>query len=127
MRISDSSSDVCSSDLTDIPADRLKFYQAVQSRSSLFTTLQDSILIFSFEEDVVCIHVPWDDGLACTLAHHILDQQSAGDDVDDDDDDVDGGSDPRDPPPRCPQVRAEERRVGNEWVRTCNSRWSEYR
>src|SRR3546814_11866238 len=29
---------------TDIPADRLKFYQAVQSRSSLFTTLQDSIL-----------------------------------------------------------------------------------
>src|SRR3546814_4767854 len=43
---------------TDIPADRLKFYQAVQSRSSLFTTLQDSILIFSLEEDVVCIHVP---------------------------------------------------------------------
>src|SRR3546814_909191 len=34
---------------TDIPADRLKFYQAVQSRSSLFTTLQDSILIFSLE------------------------------------------------------------------------------
>src|SRR3546814_15798076 len=29
---------------TDIPADRLKFYQAVQSRSSLFTTLKDSIL-----------------------------------------------------------------------------------
>src|SRR3546814_10095946 len=57
---------------TDIPADRLKFYQAVQSRSSLFTTLQDSILIFSLEEDVVCIHVPWDDGLACTLAHDIF-------------------------------------------------------
>src|SRR3546814_8193570 len=56
---------------TDIPADRLKFYQAVQSRSSLFTTLQDSILIFSLEEDVVCIHVPWDDGLACNLAHDI--------------------------------------------------------
>src|SRR3546814_1229045 len=87
MRISDSSSDVCSSDLTDIPADRLKFYQAVQSRSSLFTTLQDSILIFSLEEDVVCIHVPWDDGLACTLAHDIFVEQSDGDDDDDDDDD----------------------------------------
>src|SRR3546814_9553829 len=60
---------------TDSPADRLKFYQAVQSRSSLFTTLQDSILIFSLEEDVVCIHVPWDDGLACTLAHDIFVEQ----------------------------------------------------
>src|SRR3546814_1842754 len=76
---------------TDSPADRLKFYQAVQSRSSLFTTLQDSILIFSLEEDVVCIHVPWDDGLACTLAHDIFVEQSDGDDDDDDDDDDDGG------------------------------------
>src|SRR3546814_8660709 len=93
-----------SDEQTDIPADRIKFYQAVQSRSSLFTTLQDSILIFSLEEDVVCIHVPWDDGLACTLAHDMFVEQSDGDDDDDDDDDDDGGSDPRDPAPHCPQV-----------------------
>src|SRR3546814_18838195 len=73
---------------TDIPADRLKFFQAVQSRSSLFTTFQDSILIFSLAEAVVCILVPWDDGLACSLAHDIFVEKSAGaDDADDDDDD----------------------------------------
>src|SRR3546814_15074349 len=97
MRISDWSSDVCSSDL-----------------------------IFSLEEDVVCIHAPWDDGLACTLAHDIFVEQSDGDDDDDDDDDDDGGSDPRDPAPQCPQVRSEERRVGKECVSTCRSRWSPY-
>src|SRR3546814_19294489 len=108
MRISDWSSDVCSSDLD------LRHYNAVQRFAYLFIMLDIAVLMLSglvlwksvqFDtlralmggyETARYVHFTAMGLLAALVAVHVL------------------------------LVRSEERRVGNECVRTCRSRWSPY-
>src|SRR3546814_12676305 len=100
MRISDWSSDVCSSDLLDAARER---GDAVEAR-------RIEHAIDNYETHVVPIIADIDAGFGNAEATYLLAKKM-----------IEAGA--------CAiqienQVRSEERRVGKEWVSTCRSRWS---
>src|SRR3546814_11499726 len=110
LRIGDWSSDVCSSDLPDAPADRrlhLGVLQVQPCRREPRTCRRHvGVGLGEDRYRVVQLLRAGDIALAqLALAVGLLARQNLG------------GLGP-------PQGRSEERRVGNEWVSTCSSRWS---
>src|SRR3546814_21198909 len=95
MRISDGSSDVCSSDLHD-PAGLGLEDLGMRGRAIAFVGMEQCFvqLLSGTQAGVADGHVA--SGLLACQAAHLFGQQP----------------------------RAEERRVGKEWVSTCRSRWS---
>src|SRR3546814_4008920 len=94
MRISDWSSDVCSSDLTrDDSAEAIPYSSAVHINSPLDRSLRN---------DTATLTATYDpEGFAVDDKGNIKEALAA-----------------------AAQIRSEERRVGKECVRTCRSRWS---
>src|SRR3546814_19599704 len=112
MRISDWSSDVCSSDLTISSKrlqrlfdywDRIRGERAMPSRVDIDPTDIPDLL-----PDVALFDVEWE---PLALRYRLVGTAVVTSRE---------GMPPRDPPGR----RSEERRVGKEWVSTCRCRWS---
>src|SRR3546814_14182427 len=104
MRISDWSSDVCSSDLLE------SSLLADMTRKKVTQADLDAVLAGSPD-------VPADSAAAVAVAKYRDAQEAAYDDLKQRRKAVADAS---------ARQRSEERRVGNEWVSTCRSRWAPY-
>src|SRR3546814_20777211 len=99
MRISDWSSDVCSSDLVEADMDQQLDALGAAQRDGVCGIVQCRDFAIEGRDDGVVERLDRD-----PVAHHSLGDDGIGNAVD----------------------RSEARRVGKECVRTCGSRWSAY-